>query len=284
VPGMQPVLRPPVALWQLLTPLHDAERRYVIDVVFQDVPDGRRDADIRQLWADLPAEPRAADGRPGSTRLADNDGLTIHHTYLDTVRVSLFEFGAPALPDCRVTIETATVRRGSAQWSLAFKGLRVGSKAAIKTSLRATFSASAGERKRVFVDIPARITRVFELKNSILRPTDLVAVEPERKRAAPTPIPGIESIAAKQPETARHLATFRAAGDKTGDVASYEFGYEETREVSAGVQRSVHGVGAGMSASVGVACSVKLTIELAAGHDYDLYATASGHGIGWSIT
>jgi hypothetical protein len=283
-PARESPLRPPVALWQLLAPLHQTERRYVIDVVFQDVPNVQRDAEIRQLWSDLPPEPRAANGRPGSTRLADHDGLTVHHTYLDTVRVSLFEFGAPAFPGCRVTMETSTVQRGSAQWSLAFKGVGGGSKAEIKTSLRAAFSASRGERKRVFLDVPARITRVFELKNGALRPTDLVAAEPERKRASPTPFPGIESIPAKQPEIAGHLAPFRTAGDRTGDVHIFEFGYEKTRDVSASVQRSLHGVNVGVSASVGVTCSVKLTMELAAGHDYDLYATANGHGIGWRIT
>jgi hypothetical protein len=181
-------------------------------------------------------------------------------------------------------METSTVRRGSAQWSLAFKGVGGGSKAEIKTSLRAVFSASAGERKRVFLDVPVRITRVFELKNGALRPTDLVAAEPERKRAAPMRFPGIESIPAKQPELAGHLAPFPVAGDKSPDVAIFEYGYEETRDVSASVQHSLRGVNVGVSASVGVTCSVKLTMELAAGHDYDLYATANGHGIGWIVT
>jgi len=256
----------------------------VIDVVFQDVPDSQRDAEIRQLWSRLPPEPRSANGRSGSTRLADHDGLTVHHTYLDTVRVSLFEFGAPDVPGCRVTMETTTVRRRAAQWSLAFKGVGGGSKAEIKTSLRAAFSASHGERKRVFLDVQAQIARVFEVRNGVLRPTDLVAIEPERRRASATPIPGVESIPAKQPQLAGHLAPFRAAGDKTGAVAIYEFGYEETRDASASVQRSLHGVNVGVSASVGVTCSVKLTMELAAGHDYNLYDIASGPGIGWTIT
>jgi hypothetical protein len=271
-------------MWQLLAPLHQTERQYVINVVFQDVPDGQRDAEIRQLWSDLPREPRTAGGRPGSTRLADHDGLTIHHSYLDTVRTSLFEFGAPSIPGCRVVMETSTAQQGSVQWSLAFKGLGVGSKTEIKTSLRAAFSASRGERKRVFLDLPARVTRVFELQNAVLRPTGQVAAEPERTRASDMPFPGIESMPPEQPELAGCLKHFSTVADTSDDVHTFNFDYEEAREVSASARPSSHGVNVGVSASVGVACSVKLTVELAAGHDYDMYASANCHGIGWVIT
>ena len=128
--------------------------------------------------------------------------------------------------------------------------------------------------------MPAHITRVFELRNGALRLTPLVAAAPERKRTSPIPIPGIESIPATKPPLARHLASFRTAGDTTGAIATYEFRYDETREVSASVRRSLSSVDAEVSATVG---GVKLSMALKAGYDYGLYATANGPGIGWSF-
>ena len=124
---------------------------------------------------------------------------------------------------------------------------------------------------------------MFELRNGALRLTPLVAAAPERKRTSPIPIPGIESIPATKPPLSRHLASFRTAGDTTGAIATYEFRYHETREVSASVRRSLSSVDAEVSATVGVTGSVKLSMALKAGYDYELYATANGPGIGWSF-
>jgi hypothetical protein len=283
-------MRVPMALWQLLSPLDDAERRYVVDTVFQGVPPDQGETEIRRLWSALPQRPTAANGRPGSVRLAELDGVTVSHAYLDIVRVTLFEFAPPEVDGCKIITERSVSKQRSSEWSLAFPGAKGSTKSDVKTTFRSTFSASAGERKRVFVNLPTRVTRVFELKDGILRPTGMVHVEqPRHTRASGTPAPGIESIPAEQPPLAHLLETYPLAGDRTVTPAEYEYTYEERREVSAHVGGSVdlgpiRGVSVGESLTVGISVTVKLKLVLAPGHNYEMYAIENGHGIGWRFT
>jgi hypothetical protein len=151
--------------------------------------------------------------------------------------------------------------------------------------LRAAFSVEPGERKRVFVDVPAEIARVFEIKDSTLRPTDLVSVTAPRKPPTTIPVPGIELI--KGEHVARGstwLAPFPLAGDPTGAVSTYNYEYEHSREVTPAVRASVKGFDVGATASVGVTAGLKLTFALVGGHDYQLHDTHDGLGITWTVT
>jgi hypothetical protein len=264
--------------------LDEAERRYVLDTVLEGVPYDQREAEIRRLRSGLPRRPTAVNGRPGRTPLAELDGVTVYQEHLDQVRVTLLEFGAPDVTGCRVTMGTSTTERVTPQFSAAFRGAKVGRKAEVKTTFETSFPASAGERKRVFADVPVRVTRVFELRNSVLRPTWLATVEPLGTRASAISVPGIESIPAEQPPLAKYLAPFKMAGDTSGAIITYTHIYEVTREASASLGHSFKGVNIGGSLTIGVSLKVTLALALTAGHDYDLYATENDQGIGWTFT
>jgi hypothetical protein len=281
-------MRFPVQLWQLLTPLEAAERQYVLDAVQETMPYDLREAEREYYLSILPRRPTRANGRPGVTRLADHDGVTVSHSYIDTVRVALFEIAAPAVRGCRVTIESATSRRGSAEWSVALSGGRAGGKVEVRTTLKAEFSVEAGQRKRVFADVPASIVTIFEVRDSRLYPR-LARVGSPDKRTRSTPIPGVESIKGTEPGRVERLALFSLAGDKSLSTSTYTYEYERSREVAVQLRRSVKvlevtGVELGLGSTVGVAASVKLTLVLAAGHDYEMYATDEYMGITWVST
>ena len=278
----------PIELWRFLTPLEQAERQRVVDAVVTGVPDELQaveKAQLTQLLSRLPAEPRRVDGRPGMARLAELDGITVYHMYVDSVRITLFELAAPAVPGCRVTLERTVSRRASAQWSIGLQSATARRRTEVRTTMRAAFSVEPGERKRVFVDVPAEFARVFEVKDSTLRPTDLVVVAAPRKRAATIPIPGVELIKGEHAaQGSTWLAPFPLSGDPTGAVSTYSYEYEHLREVTPALRASVSGVGVGAGASVGVTAGLKLTVALVGGYDYQLHDNEDGLGITWTVT
>jgi hypothetical protein len=219
--------------------------------------------------------------------LVELDGSTIYHSYLDSVRIALFELAAPAVPGCRVTLERSISRRASAQWSIGFKGASASGRTGVRTTLGAAFSVDAGQRKHIFVDVPVEISRVFEIKESILRPTDLVFVSGSSERPSTILVPGAELIPGSEPQRrrgSRLLPPFPLAGDSTRAVTPFNLEREYSGEVILGLGASVKGVDVGATASVGVTAVLKLTFALVAGHDYELYATEDGLGITWIVT
>ena len=114
----------------------------------------------------------------------------------------------------------------------------------MRTTLRAAFSVEPGERKRVFIDeVPVEIARVFEIKDSVLRPTDLVFVAASSKRPTTIPVPGVELIKGDHVSRgSRSLALFPLRGDPTGAVSTYSYEYEHSREVVPVLRASVKGL------------------------------------------
>jgi hypothetical protein len=289
-------MKVPIKLWMLLMPLEDVERQQIVDAVVKALPGEKQELERAHLLSGLPAKPTFVNGRPGSVRLVDMDGTTIYHSYTDSARITLFEFAAPAIPGCQVTLESTTSQRASAQWSIGFKGASGSRRTEVRTTSGAVFSVDAGQRKRVFVDVPVEISRVFEIRDSILRPTDLIYVTALSKRPTTIPFPpGIELIRASQSQRAfgpadlvsrgaRFLETFSVAGDPTGAPAIYTREFDHSQEVSPALRANVKGVDVGVTASVGVTAGLKLKYALVGGHDYQLYATEDGLGITWIVT
>ena len=277
-------------------PLEDVERQQVVDAVVKALPGERQELERAHLLSGLPAKPTWVNGRPGSVRLVDLDDTTIYHSYVDSARITLFELAAPAIPGCWVTLESTTSQRASVQWSIGFKGASGSRRTEVRTTSGALFSVDAGQRKRIFVDVPVEISRVFEIRDSMLQPTDLVSVIASSKRPATIPIPpGIELIQGSELQRAfgpadlvsrgaRFLEPFRLAGDPTGALAKYTRDFDHSQEVSPAIRASVKGVDVGATASVGVTAGLKLTYALVGGHDYQLYATEDGLGITWIVT
>jgi hypothetical protein len=276
--------RPPIAPWQLLSPLEVAERLQVVDAIVEDMPSDQQQAERNNLLEGLSRQPTDARGRPATTRLADHDGQTVSHTFVDLVPVTLFEMGAPAVPGCQVTVETSRSRRSSAQWALQFKGVGAKLGTEVRTTLRAAFSVEAGQRKRVFANVPVAITRVFELRSGRLRATDLIDVARPRKQTAPMGVPGVETIVGGDPRPAEELEIFSLAGDTSGGSSTYGYDFERTNDVSASLERVLKGVSLRATATFGVTASLKLTMKLTGGRDYHLHSSAEGLGIVWTIS
>jgi hypothetical protein len=280
----RPPIEVPIAVWQLLLPLEVAERRQVVEAIVEDMPSDRQEAERDNLLKGLPRRPTNARGRPETIRLADHDGVTVHHTFVGLVRVTLFEMGAPAVPGCQVTMETSASRRSSAQWAIEYKGFGTRRRTEIRTTLRAAFSVDEGQRKRVFGYVPAAITRVFELRSGRLRPLDLIDIARPPKQAATMGAPGVETIHGSEPLPAQELGHYPLAGDTSGDISTYTHEFERAQDVSASLGGVLKGVSLRATAAVGVTASLKLTMKLTGGRDYRLHSSAEGLGIVWSVS
>ena len=111
----------------------------------------------------------------------------------------------------------------------------------------------------------------------------MVGAPPTADGGERSPAPGIESIEAKQPPLGKCLATYSMAADTSGTTHKHDREYRETEDVSASLERSIKGVSIGASVTMGVTVRVNMSSTLTAGHDYKLYATANGNGIGWAV-
>jgi hypothetical protein len=96
------------------------------------------------------------------------------------VRVPLFEFSAPGIEGCVTTLERTTRKATAKEWSFTVGGTGGGKVPSFQTSLKSSFSAAAGERKRVFLPVAALAKRYFE--PSVRSPVVLPHVPPRRVR------------------------------------------------------------------------------------------------------
>jgi hypothetical protein len=272
----------PITVWQLLSPLVDAERQQIVDAIVEDMPPDRQEAERNNLLEGLSRRPTNARGRLKTIRLLDAEGAAVHHTFVDRVRVTLFELSAPAVRDCQVTIETSKSRKASSQWTIGYKSAGKGSKIDVRSTQSAAFQVNEGQQKRVFVYVPATISRIFELRGSRLQPRNLINLSISPKQAAEMDPPGVETIHSEL-LPAEELEHYRLLGDTSGDRSTYAYEFERSKDVSASLAMALKGVSAAATATVNVTASVKLTMNLAAGHDYHLHSSASGPGIVWKI-
>jgi hypothetical protein len=186
-------------------------------------------------------------------------------------------------------------------WSLEIGGTGRRSTAAFRTSLRSSFTADAGERKRVFLPLAARAKRYFvpsrpkaegvpKLFSVFSDPTPRLIPKREALEvdtSASESIPGIELLASNNDGMPVDLAgdqvlyTFYLAGDTTGATAVFEYEYEHSASVA--VKTGITTMGAEFHAAVSMQLTdaLRLSCCLVSGYDYQLVGMREALGVKW---
>jgi hypothetical protein len=231
-------------------------------------------------------------GLPGILRhTGPKPDLVEHYEPLE-LHVPLFEFSAPPITGCEVTVTTKASTTTSAKWKIAVGPVGAGHNERLLASVSATYRAGAGERKQIFIAVPG-------LKVYRLNLTDLGTGEtPARDitfRTDPHSHP-ISEVAVKSlptqagPALAAPLVKhYLLAHDTTRSLVTIEYTYTRTKELNVDVDASVAlpstsaEASFGASASVALEDSLILHFALITGHNYNLYQLGSEHGIQWGV-
>ena len=298
---------PPVTLESLLAGYTEPDRTRVLLSYLRTVDDSHRDLERSQLLRQArSALPYTAVGEVP---------ITVERRVNTTLKTPLFEFSTPEVPGCEVSLQTYTSNSGVAQWEIAF-GVGGGAAGTILTSLRATFTAGAGEHKRVFLPVQAIATRRFiymrrydsHRRLSFLRPSmqplsdgfDEIEMLPNRGM----PVPGIESVRPSKVQSVKSskkkggqgrlrtrarvyprttLQIYRLAGDRTKRLAHYEHSIERSRAFHVTAGGGALGIHVTAGFSVTLVTGLVLKFVLAPGHDYYLYSNRRQPGISWQV-
>jgi hypothetical protein len=78
------------------------------------------------------------------------------------------------------------------------------------------------------------------------------------------------------------VQTYPLAGDPTGALATYTYGYEQEKPSSLRIPLGVPGVKLSLTAKSSITSSVTVTYQLRSGRDYKLYRAEDGDGLVWA--
>jgi hypothetical protein len=229
------------------------------------------------------------------SRTAPVSEVVEHREPVD-VEIPLFEFMAPRVQGCEVSVNFMQTKVDHEKWNVTVGPLALEGQQRFSVSTSATFRAGAGERKQIFAPVPgALLCRV--------NANDFASGAPPRRDVTVVPHAakgrgkGTQSVAAikslpSSPGIEPHwllLERYMLRGDRSGSVTEYEYTYSRIGELTVGVSASglPHSVlpstSGGASVTVSMECSLTLHFWLTGGSNYHLYQTGSNHGIGWTV-
>jgi hypothetical protein len=142
----------PVPIESWLAGLAEVRRPTVLAMYLDTIDEQYRDAEKREL---LRLAKQAA-----PIRLQGIAPFTLERKARVILKAPLFVFGAPAVTGCEVALQTYATQGLAGQWRVVL-GAGGGPSKSIQASLRATFTATAGEKKRVFLPVQAVAVRRY---------------------------------------------------------------------------------------------------------------------------
>jgi hypothetical protein len=298
---------PPVTLESLLAGYRDPDRDRILLSYLRTVDDSHREIERSQLLRQArSALPYTAVGEAP---------ITVERRVNATLRTPLFEFSAPEVPGCEVSLQTYTAHSAMAQWEVAL-GIGGGTADTMLTSLRATFIAGAGEHKRVFLPVQAIAIRRYIYRQRYHSPRRLSFLHPSMQPVSDgfdeievlsnlgMPVPGVESVRLSKVQAVKPskkkggkgrlrtrarvypltaLQVYRLAGDRTKRLAHYEHGIERSRTFHVTAGGSALGIHLSAGFSVTLVTGLVLKFVLTPGHDYYQYSNRSRPGILWRV-
>jgi hypothetical protein len=216
----------------------------------------------------------------------------VEHREPVDVEIPLFEFMAPRVRGCQVSVNFRQTKIDQEKWNVTVGPLALEGQRKFSVSTSATFRAGTGERKQIFASVPgALLCRVdaddFASGAPLRRDVTVVAHAAKGKHS----IAAIKSLPLL-PGVEPHwllLERYMLLGDRSRSVTEYEYTYSRIGELTVGVSASglPHGVvpstSGGASVTVSMECSLTLHFWLTGGSNYHLYQTGSNHGIGWTV-
>jgi hypothetical protein len=196
------------------------------------------------------------------------------------VRVPLFILSCPGVDGCTAAFDREEMHGRTLDWGLTVFGSGVSGSRPVSASASATFTATTGQTKVVFVPLRIELQRVavlesgrqigtgFQLDGSSVR-TDsapgLLLLDPEARPPAGAPVD-----------------RFPLAGDPSGDLQTYR--YKHTRATTVQVEVGLEAFHTKASLKVGTERSTQIALEygLRSGYDYVLLEAADSDGLLWA--
>jgi hypothetical protein len=215
----------------------------------------------------------------------------VERHFKTTIDVPLFDFSAPEVEGCTVSVQTSSSQASSATWRVSL-GMASQSTKKVQVSLAAAFYATSGEHKRVFVPMDAVATRLYDLDGNWANCAGTLAPHTPNhgfyhiRLLSPKSrflVPSVRSIDPPQqvgPST--KLGNYRLAMDLTGARADYEYIYEATTGYDVTAGGRLHGVGFGTTTNVAITKRLAIKLSLVGGHNYQLMAMTDRPGIYWA--
>lgn len=197
------------------------------------------------------------------------------------LRVPLFVLAAPAVAGCTATVSMRREEGVDLEWGLTIVGTGLGGAANMSVASSATFGASEGEIKAVFVPAIVPVERVTVLEEG-RRIGEGFRIDPAGLAKSPPLELGVMRMPrAAVPAAGRLVNRYLLADDTPGAVATYDYSYANSGSGKLSLGVKALGADLHVSASIAPSHSVSVTYGLAGGSDYELHELAEGCGLIW---
>lgn len=202
------------------------------------------------------------------------------------VEAALFDFYAPNIAGCQVTVESSSKSTKEATWTLSAGGSSASGGLSVSMSRSSSFVAGPGERKRLFVMVAAQRLYRFHIYHGIpdASPRRDVVVRPSRAGRATSAL-AVRSLDADQPcsSLGNRLERYPLARDQSAQIARYQYNYEQANSGAVQVGISYKGVTSNTELRGRLENGLTLKMDLRSGRNYVLHSVPGGKGIAWAV-
>jgi len=219
-------------------------------------------------------------------------GLTVKHLQISEIPLVLFDFTGPDQPGCSITVTSSEKRATADAFRLSVLTGTAQSSRTYSVKLSASFTASAGERKRLFAIFPLFTSYRVHFKARFpdySQPQDMRTSTRSAIHvgAGPNSAIGATTASAEIPlQLGSQIAHFPLSGDQGSNLSTYEYEYESTDSliVRIGAESSKLHSSLSLEKSISLQQDLTLRCTLRSGWDYRLYRTADRGGITWRVS
>jgi hypothetical protein len=242
----------------------------------------------RQYWQTPPEVQREVqliyDSARGRARERVHDWLARRVITVETrlpvkLHLPLFLLSAPSAIGCTAEFTTSTNQSNTLGWSVKIGGMGVGSEADVTITTSASFEASTGQKKLIFLPVNVVVeTIVVARGGSKIRShrIDLAGLRDQRNA------PGAMLLDAEaKPALGDRVQTYPLANDSSDSTATYVYRYVQGPASNIKIGIPIQGIDVGLTSSTKMESAVEITFKLRSGIDYQLFRTAQGDGVLW---
>jgi hypothetical protein len=232
-----------------------------------------------QTFSTPPSSEVAARLLAGTTGSPER-AIVTHRGQTVKVALPIFQFSAPDVPGCAISVESRKKRFRSVGWRIAFNSVKGGASASCEVAMKSTFTAEAGQRKMVFVQVPAvEVCRLHLSDNpSIERQNDY-------EYEITGPPKGLDQLASmtlgksQDGQMGKALAAYALRHDV--GVSEYEYTYTQGIQTNLELGLSSKQASSSLEVTAKLEGSLTFRYSLSGGYNYTLHQTADGKGIAW---
>jgi len=201
------------------------------------------------------------------------------------LRVPLFHLNSPTVKASRVTYTGGRTEESQTEWTVGIYGSGGGATQFLKYTETEEFSASDGERKRVFLPVDVNVWKITRLQRGQSPLTELKTEVP-KWRKGPKYAPGVALVSPTQPpdepDPGDYGVVYPLSDDVPDNISRYSREWTKGGAFTEQLGIEAYGTQAGIRASVSRERSLALTFSLPGGRNYRLRSIKGGDGLCWS--